>query len=335
MKLNSKRRHRWLAVATMSAALVAIGSARPAPVPQLLNLGPITVLNGTAVATGTLGGAGLGGQLELNGQPVSVDAAGHFVATVGVDGASALDFGLTTAGGQHVAFHIPLSLVGTGGLIDGSAVDAVEQAGARLLEPAGGFQAVAGKPLTVAGSVADQGQLASLAVNGVDVTRLLGADRTFSVQVPGTTKEITLQATDTHGVTETTRYKVLTSRGLVATPYGTSVAALNAQGLKIAKIRYSAKRAATTKRVRMLVVVKDSRGYLVRGAKITIRSKAPGTLRRRSQAKRSSTTGRATFVLSVKQHALGKRLVMVTVARTPSVKAAKTTSVRLRRARHR
>lgn len=335
MELNSKRTHGWLAVAIVAAALVGVGGAQTAPIPQLLTLGPLTVLNGTAVASGTLGGAGLGGQVELNGQPLAVDAAGNFAGTVALDGASALDFGLTTANGQHVDFTIPLALAGPGGVIDGSVIDAVEQAGAQLLEPAGGFQAVAGQPLKVGGSVADQGQLASLGVNGIDAKSLLGADHTFSLKVPGTTKEITLKATDTHGVTETTRYQVLSSQSFLATPYGTSVAAQSAQGLRIAKIQYSAVRVAATKRVRMLVVLKDRRGYLVRGAKITVRSKAPGVLRKRAQAKRSSTAGRATFVLNVKPRVLGKRLVMVTVARTSSLKAAKTTSVRLRKARHR
>jgi hypothetical protein len=82
----------------------------------------------------------------------------------------------------------------------------------------------------------------------------------------------------------------------------------------------------------MIVTVKDSRGYLVRQAKITIRSKAAGRLTRRAQTKVSSKVGQAGFVVRVKPRTLGKRLVMVTVARTPSAKAAKTTSIRLARA---
>jgi len=46
----------------------------------------------------------------------------------------------------------------------------------------------------------------------------------------------------------------------------------------------------------------------------------------------SSKVGQAGFVVRVKPRTLGKRLVMVTVARTPSAKAAKTTSIRLARA---
>ena len=83
----------------------------------------------------------------------------------------------------------------------------------------------------------------------------------------------------------------------------------------------------------MIVTVKDNRGYLVRGATIKIRSKAAGRLTRRAQTKTSTKVGQAAFVLRVKPHILGKRLVMVTVARTPTAKAAKTTSIRLAKAR--
>ena len=111
------------------------------------------------------------------------------------------------------------------------------------------------------------------------------------------------------------------------------MAASSAVGLKIVKVRYVAKGVPRTKRLRMIVTVKDNRGYLVRGATIKIRSKAAGRLTRRAQTKTSTKVGQAAFVLRVKPHILGKRLVMVTVARTPTAKAAKTTSIRLAKAR--
>jgi hypothetical protein len=83
----------------------------------------------------------------------------------------------------------------------------------------------------------------------------------------------------------------------------------------------------------MIVTIKDSRGYLVNGASVKIRSKAAGRLTRRSQLKRSGIRGQAAFVLKVRPRSLGKRLVMVTVARTPTARASKTTSVRLRKSR--
>jgi hypothetical protein len=332
MSLNPARKARLLAVfGAVAIALALVPGARPGSIPQLLTLGPVTILNGTAIVSGTVGGGGAGSQLTVNGHPLSLDAAGNFAGMVSLDGASALDFAVGNSSGQLVDFTVPVALAGPGGIIPASVVDAVEQAGATLLQPAGGF--IGGQPLTVAGSVADKGQLAALAVDGTDVMRLLGPDQSFSVQIPGTTKEITLTATDKSGVSKTTRYQVLDASSLLSTPLGTSVAASSAVGLKIVKVRYVAKGVATTKRLRMIVTVKDNRGYLVRGATIKIRSKAAGRLTRRAQTKASSKVGQAAFVLRVKPRILGKRLVMVAVARTPTAKAAKTTSIRLAKAR--
>jgi len=332
MSFSQVRKAQLFAVFGALAIALALGpGARSGSIPQLLTLGPVTVLNGTAIVSGTVGGAGAGSQLTVNGHPLSLDAAGNFAGVVSLEGASALDFTGGNTSGQLVDFNVPVALAGPGGIIPGSVVDAVEQAGATLLQPVGGF--VGGQPLTVAGSVADKGQLAALAVNGTDVMRLLGPDQSFSVQIPGTTKEITLTATDTSGVSQTTHYKVLDSSSGLATPLGPYVSASSAVGLKIVKVRYVAKGVAKTKRLRMIVTVKDSRGYLVRGATIKIRSKAAGRLTRRAQTKTSSKVGQAAFVLRVKTRTLGKRLVMVTVARTPTAKAAKTTSIRLAKAR--
>jgi hypothetical protein len=328
MSLTPARRAQLCAIFA-GLAFAPVPGARTAALPQLLTLGPVTVLNGTAIVSGVVGDAGAGTQLTLNGRPLSLDAAGNFAGVVNLEGAGALDLAIGNSAGQLVDFHVPLALAGPGGIIPSGVVDAIEGAGATLLEPAG----VGGEPLTVAGSVADKGQLAALAVNGTDVMRLLGPDQSFTVQVPGTTKELTLSATDTRGVSETTHYKVLDASTGLTTPLGSSVAASSAIGLKIAKIAYSTKGVVRTKRVRMIVTVKDNRGLLVRGAKITIRSRAAGRLTRRSQTKASGKLGRGIFVLRVKPRTLGRRLVMVTVARTPTAKAAKTTSVRLAKAR--
>jgi hypothetical protein len=320
----------YAVLCAVALVLAYVPGARSESSPQLLKLGPVTVLNGSAIVAGTVGGSGAGGQITVNGQSLSLDAAGNFAGAINLNGASALDLTVGNSAGQLVDFHVPLGLAGPGGILPTNVVDAVEQAGATLVQPVAG---ALGQPLAVAGSVVDKGQLGALAVNGTDVMGLLGSDQSFSVQVPGTTKEVTLSATDTHGVTETTHYKVLDASGLLTTPLGTSVAASSAVGLKIAKVRYVAKGVARTKRLRMIVTVKDSRGYLVRGATITVRSRAAGQLVRRSQAKKSSKVGQASFVLRVKPRTLGKRLVMVTVGRTPKARAAKTTSLRLAKAR--
>ena len=91
MSFNPARKAKLLA-ATGALALALVPGARPGSIPQLLTLGPLTVLNGTAIVSGTVGGAGVGSQLSVNGHPLSLDAAGNFAGVVSLDGASALDF---------------------------------------------------------------------------------------------------------------------------------------------------------------------------------------------------------------------------------------------------
>jgi hypothetical protein len=329
--------HRRLALAATAVLAAALaGGARPAAAPQLLTLNPITIANGTAIVSGTVGGgSAASAQLSVNGHPLIVDGGGAFAGAVNLNGASVLRLSLSTpVSGKPVVFEIRLSaaLLLYGGVVPAGVLDAVQQAGARLLEPLGGFHAVAGQPLTISGTVLDRDKLVSLTVNGKDVLTLLGGDNTFTTQLPGTTKEVSLTARDSQGVTQTTQYRVVDTAAPLATQRTLSIAANQAIGVRIAKIRYFAKRVARTKRIWMVVIVKDRRGYLVRGAKLTVRSKARALLRRRIQAKKSNKTGRATFVLRVTPRALGRRLVMVTVARTPAARAAKTSSVRLARA---
>lgn len=328
------RKQLGLALAAISVIAVTLAAgARTADAPRLLTVNPITIANGTATLSGNVGGMPTAGlHVTVNGQPVALDAAGAFSGSFNLDGASALQLSLASAAtGRTVDFQIPLTdgLVGPNGVIPASVLDAVEQAGATLLEPAGGFRAIAGEPLAVGGSVADSSKLAGLDVNGKDVMPLLGSDQTFSTQVPGSTKEVALTARDSQGVTETTHYRVLDSSAPLTVVGGQSVTAAQAIGLKIAKVRYHTKRVARTKLLRMVVTVKDRRGYLVRGAKVTVRSRAAGRLTKRTHVKRSAKTGQAGFLLRVRSATLGKRLVMVAVARTPHAKASKVTSVRL------
>jgi hypothetical protein len=80
----------------------------------------------------------------------------------------------------------------------------------------------------------------------------------------------------------------------------------------------------------MIVTVKDARGLLVRGA--TIRVQARGhRLAKPPRVTHSGPKGRATIALRLRRSAFGKRLFTVTMARTPSAKARRTTSVRVPR----
>jgi hypothetical protein len=319
--IDSPRQLFALFTIALTLVLVLAQRATPASTP-LLDLGPITVANGTAVVAGTVGSQAAGDTLTVNGQPLGVDANGHFVGTVNVDGASSLELALTSPGGDvQTTFTIPL----TGSLsevIPGDVLSSLDRAGVTLLGPITGG---GDEPFTVAGSVLDRGQLAGLTVNGTDILSTLGEGGAFSVQVPGTTKTITLTATDTHGVSQT----VVTRTPLTSS----TVSAAGALGVRIATIRYVAKGIIRTHRMRMIVTVRDNRGLLVHGAKIIVRGTKAGWLARHPRTALSGKQGRATVFLRLRQDAFGKRLSTVTVASTPSAKERKTSSVRVPRSR--
>ena len=320
------------AIACLAAlALLVAPSARPDQLPPLVSLNPITVANGSAVLSGTVGGPTAGStDVTVNGQPLAVDAAGHFAGTVSLDGASALSLSLKDPTGATTALQVPVPA--GGGVIAPGTISAVEQAVSSVLQPAGGFKVLNGLPLTVGGKVADGSDLSSLQVNGVDVLHVLNPDGTFTVQLPGTTKEIIVSTTDKQGTSATSSYAV---QQLASTPRGISVSAATAVGLRIAGIRYYTKGAAKTHRLRMVVTLKDGLGRLVSGASVQIRSARPGQTIRRQQVKRSSKVGQASFSVGLRQRALGQRLVIVTTAKTPTAKATKKTSVRVPKAARR
>jgi hypothetical protein len=298
----------------LALALAFTLAARSSSAPPL-QLGPIVVADGTAVVNGNVGGYSSGETLTVNGQPVGLDSSGHFATTVALNGASALDFGLNgSEGSQSVDFKVPLgTLVGSTGVIPPGVLDDLTQAGVSLLQPV-----TDGGSLVVKGGVLDEGQLNSLTLNGQDVLSQLATDHTFTVTIPGTTKTITLQAIDKQGNKETIHEQE-------------SVSAARAIGVRIVKIRYLKGNVHSHHRLKMVITVKDRRGLLIRGARIIVSSKKAGRLARHPRATRSGARGKATVGLRLRQAALGKRLAVVVVAKTPHAKARKTSSVRLPR----
>ena len=305
---------RVCAVAVSAAALALSGSAAPARSP-LLALGPITIANGTATLEGTLGPQASGATLTVNGQPLGVDAAGHFAGSVDLNDAAMLDLELTRAAhALAIGFRIPV--VGAG-VIPGSVLDALTNAGVSIVRIVR-----VGATVTVSGSVLDPAQLGVLTVNGIDVLRLLSLQGTFTIQLPGTTRIVMILATDPTGVSET----------MVLAVAPQAVAASHAAGLRIAKIRYVKNGVRRSHRVRLVVTLKDTRGLLVQGATIVVRAKGH-RLAKRPRTVLSGPKGRATIPLRLRASAFGKRLVTITSARTPSAKARKKTATLIPRAR--
>ena len=304
--------------------------------PPAVTLGPITVGNGTATLGGSVGGSPeAGATLSVNGQPLGIqNGSGQFGGTVNLGGQSALSITLRNpANGETSTISIPLNsnVVGPGGVVSAQVLDALRSAGLAVERPVDGFQVLDGLPLTVGGRVADREQLSSLKINGQEVLGRTESNGTFSQSVPGSSREVTVTATDRQGVSQTSTFGVTPLSSVMSTPAGKSVSAAGAQGLRITRVRYTTKGIKKSKRFGIVVTVKDRRGLLVRDARVTIRG-VPRTnflTIKGQQAKLSGKTGQATFSVKLTPRASGKRYVVATLASTRSARTSLVTSVRL------
>lgn len=319
----------------VAGLMAIIAPSAPADVVKpAIVLGPTTVINGVAVVSGSVGAPNSSGQLTVNGQPVALDAGGNFAGTFNLNGATELSYAVRNpVTGETAVAKIPLTAntVGLGGVLNPDVLALLTQAGVSLVKPLDGFGILDGLPLRLQGSVIDKDSLAGLTVNGQDVLGTIGSDRTFSIGVPGSTKEITVTSTDRYGVSTTTTFPVTHSTSAAATPAGAAVSASAAVGVRIAKVRYVTRSVKRTKRFRMIVTIKDQRGLLIRNAVVRVRGVKAGWILRNPKAKKTNRVGQAAFLITGRQRAFGKRLWMVTSAQTKTAKASKKTAVKLPR----
>jgi hypothetical protein len=303
----------------LAAFALAAGSNASSASNQLIDLGPIAVANGTATFTGTLGPSAAGLSLTANGQPLAVTANGAFAGSASLDETNGLRLTLTGAEkGDSTSFYIPVAgTLGTpSGVIPAGVLDQIEQAGVNLVTPVVGDDG-----LTVSGSVADGSQLSSLTLNGADVLGQVAGDHTFSEHIPGTDLGITLVASSSNGASETINRQL-------------TVSAANADGVKIVSVRFFKKNVRRNGRLRMVVSVRDRQGRMINGARVSVSATKRGFLAKRPHATSTGTRGKTTLTLRVRKNALGKRLVVLTVAKTPSAKARKKTTTQLPARRH-
>ena len=273
-----------------------------------------------------------GATLSVNGQPLTLNAAGQFAGTLNLAGQTSLDFAVTNPlNGQVTRTNIPLTtnIVGPGGVVSPTVLASLGQAVAEITKPLAGFNIQDQLPLTLAGSLLNAGQLAGLTVNGIDVLGLVGPDGSFVIPIPGTSREVTIVMTDKQGVTNTTTYPITHNTSIIQTPFGPSVSAAGALGTKITSVRYFTKIVRSKKQMRVLVTVKDKRGYLIRGATVTLKSQRPRLTVGKTRTKLTNKVGQINFIMKVRPRALGKRVFVLANARTPSAKASKKTVVRL------
>jgi hypothetical protein len=313
-------------LASLAIALVGPTAAGAENVAPQIKLGPTTILNGVAVVSGRVSHPTSNAQLTVNGQPLELTVGGNFAGIVNLNGQSALSLSLgNLASGESSTVTIALdtNLVGLGGLLSPDVLAALERAAVTILRPVGGFVSVGGQTIEISGGVGNGNQLGGLSVNGIDVLSTLRPDGGFVVPIPGTTREISILMTDRQGVTFDTRYRTARS--------SRTVSAAEADGVRIAKVRYFAKRIKKTKRLRVVVTVRDRQNRLIHGAAVTLRSKRTDRILGRAFTKSSSLNGKVTFVLRVRRAAFGKRTTFVATAKTPNASVTKRTAVRLPR----
>lgn len=323
-KLNLVRLCATIVLATLAVALAGAQSARAISVPVLIDT--VTVGDGVAVVTGTVD-ADL---VEVNGQAVVIGDDGAFRAEVDVD-VDAFVLDLLGSENEAVSIRIPIQvLLSTGG--DG-VLDGLLDAGISIDVPSGGFQVVDGERPVVEGRVLDGSTLEKLEVNGRDVLGELGDNGLFSVNLgsspsSSTRREtVTIVATDHRGVSQTSTFKATSVKSTIGTRAGTSVSAAGARGIVISRIAFDKRFLGTAKHVRVLVTVKDRRGYLIRGALLRLRALpakhvANGAVR----AGFTNRIGKAQFGYRLRQSAFTgtSTKVMTFAARAATPKASTT-----------
>ena len=322
---RSPHRLTLAALAALACSIAVLVGASTAPgdiVAPVVTLGPVTVANGVATLSGTVAATQPSSlTLNVNGQPLELTESGTFSGVVNLGGQSNLSIAVANPStGEVSTVNIPLTtnLIGPGGVISPDVLSRLEEAAVSLTRPLGGFVSVGREPITVSGGVGNRDQLASLSVGGVDALSALHPNGGFTIPVPGTSKEISVLMTDRQGVSLQTS---------IPTANAAFVSATNAVGVRISKVRYYAKKVKTTKRLRIVVTVKDK----IRGAKVSVKSLRRALVRGATKVRKTNRSGQVSFVMRLRTKAFGKRFVVVTTAKTPSAKAAKRSSLRLPR----
>jgi hypothetical protein len=327
-RLNLARLCLTVVLATLAVALAGAQSARAISAPVLIDA--VVVEDGVAVVTGFVDAE----LVEVNGQIVEVAENGAFSARVDLT-QNALIIEVLNAPDETITIYVPIDvLLATGG--EGVLNDLVD-AGISVDRPTGGFKVVDGEMPIVEGRVLDDSNLESLAVNGVGVLRRLGDDGLFSIDLgssrtSSTSREtVTFVATDRRGVSQTSTFTPTRVTSTIATRAGTSVSAAGARGVRISKMVLDSRSLRSAKHVRVLVTVKDRRGYLIRGASLRLvatpsKHVANGALR----AGFTNRVGKAQFAFRIKASAFkGGLLTIAARASTPKSTATKKVALRL------
>jgi ribosomal protein L35AE/L33A len=319
------------AVLTIAAlalsALAPAGGAHANLVSVTIDLGTVSVLGDTVILTGSVGDSTVA--LRINGKPVTL-SAGTFTAAVDLRDEQGL---VVTLDGddEDVTIRIPLAVLESEG---GNALRLLEVAGISVEVPEGGFKVVDDGAPVVSGSVENPEALKSLTVGGRDVLRAVEpGGGAFSMTAPLGSTGVTVAATDPRGVSQATTFSTTSISTTMRTSAGTSVSAEGAQGVRIAKVRFVKNGLKKARRLGVVVIVKDRRGFLVRGAAVRVHGQPLRFMAGLGAVRAGFTNrvGRARFGFRVHPSAFEQRgrLTLTVRASTPWAAAKKAFKLRL------
>ena len=319
--------------------------------------GTVSASAGTALSVGASVNANV--QVSVDGAPLTVGATGQFSASIDLGGQAAVDVSATSSvTGEIDTISIPTTSLDANASVNATA--SLDAAGVSVLLPVDGFTVVDGVGLDVSAQVTDASVLGQLQLNGTDLlgqvgasvsgsasasgsasgssspdpvqsgggaSAQAGASATVSADLPGTVGSVDLTVADESGVTETATFPVQHVSSIVRVNHESSVSAYGALGIRIASIRFDTKSVARSGRMKVDVLLRDRRRYLVRDAIVMLGPAANRASLAASYAAISNRAGRAMFTVPVPKSAFGKRLYLTVKARTPRSSAKRTTSV--------
>jgi hypothetical protein len=321
-----------------------------------------TVNTGVHATVGTAASAAAKVQVTVNGSPVTVSATGNFSATANVAAQGAVVVRAGSPSGLAYTITVPASAIPSNGV----AADALAQLDVdqvTLMLPPDGFTIVDGVRIRASVQVGQITGIAKLTLNGADILARLQlgsssgtgstsgsgstgsgskpggaqpgkatapAHATASAPVTGTAKTVQLTVTGSNGAQQTTTVPVRRIRSVIRIGKQISISAFGARGLRISAVTFAKGSAMCAGgRLGVGVTVRDRRGYLVRDAVVILQPAAARVTIHNSFVRMSGMLGRATFSVPVAASALGHRLYLKVVARTPLASTHVTASTML------
>ncbi|HEX3456182.1 MAG TPA: hypothetical protein VHS03_16290 [Gaiellaceae bacterium] len=318
-------------------------------------------------ATNAAGAIAARVHVTIDANPIDVAANGQFSAKVDVGAKAKIVVRASNGSGQSSTISIPTSAVPSDGT-PADALAQLNADAIVLLQPPDGFTSIDGLSVDAGVHVKAVVGIAGLDLNGVNVLAKLRVGssskskpsssgsgsspappsqtnpgttappptapkppikHSTSTSVSGHSKTVALTVTGTNGVSQTTTVRVKQISSVIRVGRMLSISAFGARGIRITGVRFDTSHVVGLHRLGVTVTVRDRRNYLVRDATVMLVPTAHRSSLRGSLAAMSGMLGTARFKVPVASTAMGHRMYLTVVARTPRASARVTRSVAL------